>query len=173
MYQQYVVRPVTERTERKNPGALKVNKEDFLTGSGMVRAIPGPVFSISAFTGGILQNKEGFNQHLLGCIIGAVALFLPSLLLVLFFFPVWNNLKKYAVIYRSLEGINASVVGIMIGSTLFLMKVVIVDITTSTTLSLVNFLVIVGTFILLSFTKVLPQFVPLLCLIAGLIFNYI
>ncbi len=173
MYQQYVVRPVTERTERKNPGALKVNKEDFLTGSGMVRAIPGPVFSISAFTGGILQSKEGFNQQLLGCIIGAVALFLPSLLLVLFFFPVWNNLKKYAVIYRSLEGINASVVGIMLGSTLFLMKVVTVDITASATLSLLNFLIIVGTFILLSFTRILPQLVPLLCLIAGLIFNYL
>jgi chromate transporter len=173
MYQQYVVRPVTERTERKNPGALKVDKEDFLTGSGMVRAIPGPVFSISAFTGGILLSKEGFNQQLLGCIIGAVALFLPSLLLVLFFFPVWNNLKKYAAIYRSLEGINASVVGIMIGSTLFLMKVVTVDITASVTLSVINFLVILGTFILLSFTRILPQLIPLLCLITGLIFNYI
>ena len=28
----------------------------------MVRAIPGPVFSISAFTGGILLSKEGENQ---------------------------------------------------------------------------------------------------------------
>jgi chromate transporter len=173
MYQQYVVRPVTERAERKNPGALKADKEDFLTGSGMVRAIPGPVFSISAFVGGVLLSTEGGDQQLLGCIIGAIALFLPSLLLVLFFFPVWNNLKKYAVIYRSLEGINASVVGIMIGSTLFLMKVVTVDITASATLSLINFVVIVVTFILLSFTKILPQFVPLLCLIAGLIFNYI
>lgn len=173
MYQQYVVRPVTERAERKNPGALKADKEDFLTGSGMVRAIPGPVFSISAFVGGVLLSNEEPDQQLLGCIIGAVALFLPSLLLVLFFFPVWNNLKKYAVIYRSLEGINASVVGIMIGSTLFLMKVVTIDIAASTTLSLINFVVILVTFILLSFTKILPQFVPLLCLIAGLIFNYI
>jgi chromate transporter len=173
MYQQYVVRPVTERTEKKNPGALRVDKEDFLTGAGMVRAIPGPVFSISAFAGGILLNKEGSHEQLLGCVIGAIALFLPSLLLVLFFFPVWNNLKKYAVIYRSLEGINSSVVGIMIGSTLFLMKVVTIDITPSPTLSLLNFIVIIGTFVLLSFTKILPQLVPLLCLIVGLIFNYI
>ena len=173
MYQQYVVRPVTERAERKNPGALKTDKEDFLTGSGMVRAIPGPVFSISAFVGGVLLSKAGSNQQLLGCIIGTVALFLPSLLLVLFFFPVWNNLKKYAVIYRSLEGINASVVGIMVGSTFFLMKVVTIDIAINSTLSVINFIVIVITFILLSFTRILPQLVPLLCLIAGFIFNYI
>ena len=45
MYQQYVVRPETEKVEIKNPGALKIDKEDFLTGAGIVRAIPGPVFS--------------------------------------------------------------------------------------------------------------------------------
>ena len=61
----------------------------------------------------------------------------------------------------------------MIGSTLFLMKVVTIDTTTNPVLSGVNFLVIAGTFILLSFTKVLPQLVPLFCLIIGLIFNYL
>ena len=172
MYQQYVVRPVTERAERNNPRALRANKEDFLTGAGMVRAIPGPVFSIGAFVGGILLSKNGSDQQLMGCVVGAIALFLPSLLLILFFFPVWNNLKKYAAIYRSLEGINASVVGIMIGSTFFLMKVVTIDITEGLTVSILNFLVIVGTFILLSFTKILPQLVPFLCLLLGLIFNY-
>jgi chromate transporter len=54
--------------------------------------------------------------------IGSIAIFLPSALLVLFFFPIWNNLKKYAVVYRSLEGINAAVVGIMIAATLYIMK---------------------------------------------------
>ena len=173
MYQQYVVRPVTERAEKNNPGALRANKDDFLTGAGMVRAIPGPVFSIGAFVGGILLSKNGSSEQLIGCIIGAIALFLPSLLLILFFFPVWNNLKKYATIYRSLEGINASVVGIMIGSTFFLMKVVTVDVSNNLTVSIMNFLVIVGTFTLLSFTKILPQLVPLLCLLLGLIFNYL
>lgn len=172
MYQQYVVRPVTEHAERKNPGALRTNKEDFLTGSGMVRAIPGPVFSIGAFVGGVLLNKDDAKEQVLGCIIGSIALFLPSLLLILFFFPVWNNLKKYAAIYRSLEGINSSVVGIMIGSTFFLMKVVTIDTTANLTVSFMNFLIIAGTFILLSFTKILPQLIPFLCLLVGLIYNY-
>ncbi|HVX28482.1 MAG TPA: chromate efflux transporter [Parafilimonas sp.] len=173
MYQQYVVRPVTGHAEKNNPGALRTNKEDFLTGSGIVRAIPGPVFSIGAFVGGILLNEHGFKEQVLGCIIGAIALFLPSLLLILFFFPVWNNLKKYAVIYRSLEGINSSVVGIMIGSTFFLMRVVTIDATISLTGSLTSLFIIAGTFILLSFTRILPQLIPLLCLLTGLLFYYI
>lgn len=173
MYQQYVVRPSTEHAEKNNPNALHADKEDFLTGAGMVRAIPGPTFSIGAFVGGILLSKDGSHTQLLGCLIGTIALFLPSALLVLFFFPVWNNLKRYTTIYRSLEGINASVVGIMIGSTVFLMKAVCIDLTTNTTTIVLNFLVVIGTFLLLSFTKILPQLVPVLCLIVGLIFNYI
>ncbi len=172
MYQQYVVRPTTERIEEKNPGALKIDKSDFLTGSGMVRAIPGPVFSIGAYMGGIAFREDGYQRQILGCIIGSIALFLPSLLLVLFFFPVWHNLKKYAVIYRSLEGINASVVGIMAGSTVFLMKDVSVDITEGSLLPFANIMVIVGTFCLLAFTRLRPQFIPLFCLLLGIAVSY-
>src|SRR6478609_4574304 len=153
MYQQYVVRPETGKMEQKNPGALKVDKEDFLTGAGIVRAIPGPVFSIGAFVGGSAFNSSGTKMQILGCFIGSIALFLPSLLLVLFFFPVWHNLTKYAAIYRSLEGINAAVVGIMIGSTIFLLKDISVNVTDGTLVPLANVVVIVGTFLLLSFTR--------------------
>ncbi|MBV9961735.1 MAG: chromate efflux transporter [Parafilimonas sp.] len=172
MYQQYVVRPETGKVEQKNPGALKVDKEDFLTGAGIVRAIPGPVFSIGAFVGGAAFSNSNYQMQILGCIIGAIAIFLPSLLLVLFFFPVWHNLKRYAVIYRSLEGINAAVVGIMIGSTVFLLKDISVDVTNGNLLPFANLVVIIGTFILLSFTRLRPQFVPLFCFIIGVIVNY-
>lgn len=122
MYEQYVTRPQTKRIQENRRDVLKIDRQDFLTGSGIVRAIPGPVFSIAAFTGGMALSEEGDAMHLLGSLIGAIGIFLPSVLLVLFFFPVWQNLKKYAVIYRSLEGINAAVVGIMAGSTAYLMK---------------------------------------------------
>jgi chromate transporter len=172
MYQQYVIHPETEKVEQKNPGALKVDKEDFLTGSGIVRAIPGPVFSIGAFVGGSAFSSNGYKMQILGCIIGVIALFLPSLLLVLFFFPVWHNLRKYAVIYRSLEGINAAVVGIMIGSTAFLLKDISVNVTDGTVVSIANIIVITGTFLLLSFTRLRPQFVPLFCFLIGVVINY-
>ncbi|HEX5150324.1 MAG TPA: chromate efflux transporter [Parafilimonas sp.] len=172
MYQQYVVHPNTERIEEKNPGALKINKDDFLTGSGMVRAIPGPVFSIGAYMGGTAFKDTSYEMQLLGCIIGSIAIFLPSLLLVLFFFPVWHNLKKYAVIYRSLEGINAAVVGIMTGSTIYLMKDISFDVTVGSVLPFANIAVITGTFCLLSFTRLRPQFIPLICLLLGIIISY-
>ena len=133
----------------------------------MVRAIPGPVFSIGAYMGGNALKNSGTKMQVFGCVIGSIAIFLPSLLLVLFFFPVWQNLKKYAVIYRSLEGINASVVGIMIGSTVFLMKDISVDITGGSLVPFANIIVVAGTFCLLAFTKIRPQFIPLFCLLLG------
>lgn len=172
MYQQYVVRPTTERVEAKNPNALRIDRDDFLTGSGMVRAIPGPVFSIGSYMGGIAFRESGYEKQLLGCVLGSIAIFLPSFLLVLFFFPVWHNLKRYAVIYRSLEGINASVVGIMAGSTIFLMKDISMDITVGSVLPFANIAVIGGTFCLLAFTRLRPQFIPLFCLLLGLAVSY-
>jgi chromate transporter len=72
--------------------------------------------------GGVAMRDLGFNMQVAGCVIGSVAIFLPSALLVLFFFPIWSNLKKYATVYRALEGINAVVVGIMIASCSYMMK---------------------------------------------------
>jgi chromate transporter len=172
MYQQFVVRPTTQRIEEVNPNALKMSQEQFLTGSGIVRAIPGPVFSIGSFVGGmVLRDKNAYpEKQLLGCLIGSVAIFLPSALLVLFFFPVWHNLKKYAAIFRSLEGINAAVVGIMMGSTLFLLKSVSLDISDGSFLPYLNILVILGTFTLLASTKIRPPYIVLSCLALGYVF---
>ena len=134
----------------------------------MVRAIPGPVFSIASFMGGIALKKEGKDVQLLGCIIGSIAIFLPSALLVLFFFPVWQNLKKFVVVYRSLEGINAAVVGIMIAATLYLLKDV--SIMSLSTISFINIGVILGTFLVLQYSKIPAPFIVLGCFLFGLIF---
>jgi len=167
MLDQYVVRPTSERVVKKNPDIIRVEREDLLTGAGMVRAIPGPVFSIASFMGGIALKNEGPRTQLLGCIIGSVAIFLPSALLVLFFFPVWQNFKKFVVVFRSLEGINAAVVGIMIAATLYLLKDV--SIMSYTTTSLINMAVIAGTFLVLQYTRIPPPFIVLFCLITGLV----
>jgi chromate transporter len=103
-----------------------------------------------------------------GCIIGCIGIFLPSALLVLFFCPVWQNLKKYVVVFRSLEGINAVVVGIMWASFLYLLKDI--SVTELNTVSFVNIAVIIGTFYLLTFTKIPAPLIVLGCLAIGLIF---
>jgi chromate transporter len=168
MLDQYVVRPTSEQAIKKNPDMIRVERDDLLTGAGMVRAIPGPVFSIASFMGGIAMKREGPGVQLLGCVIGSVAIFLPSALLVLFFFPVWQKLKKFVVVFRSLEGINAAVVGIMFAATFYLFKDV--SLLSGTATSLINMAVIVGTFLVLNFTRIPAPFVVLFCLLIGLVF---
>jgi chromate transporter len=168
MYEQYVTRPETKRVQETGRDVLKLSREDFLTGSGMVRAIPGPVFSVGAFTGGMVMRDEGPGMQLLGCIIGAIAIFLPSALLVLFFFPVWHNLKKYAVIYRSLEGINAAVVGIMAGATCYLVKdTFLTPLLRGEFIGLWDLVVVLATFFLLNLKKIPAPFIVLGCLLLG------
>jgi chromate transporter len=161
MYEQFVVKPKLRRI----PEDPYMTSEEFLTGSGMVRAIPGPVFSVAAYHGGMAMRRWGYTWQVVGCIAGLIFIFLPSALLVLFFYPIWHNLKKYAVVYRSLEGINAVVVGIMAASSLYLLKdISIGDMRTE---SLVNICVIAGTFLLIQFTKLPSPVIVAVCLLLG------
>jgi chromate transporter len=110
MFEQYVIRAKTRY----------LSPEDFLTGAGMVQAFPGPVFSIAAFVGGMVLRDMGLGYQLLGCAIGSIAIFLPSLLLVIFFYPIWNKLRNNVRVFRAMEGINAVSVGIMSAATVLL-----------------------------------------------------
>lgn len=163
MYEQFSVRPEAVRSKR--PGAIEIDKDEMYTGMGIVRAMPGPVFSFASFTGGMALKDMGTEMQVLGCIIGTVGIFLPSALLVLFFFPIWSNLKKYAAVYRSLEGINATVVGIMIGSTLYIMKDI--SFIGANVISAVNVGVIISTCLLLLYTKIPAPVIVLGCFLLG------
>ncbi|NML35931.1 chromate efflux transporter [Chitinophaga sp. G-6-1-13] len=133
--------------------------EELLTGAGIMRALPGPTFSISAYVGGMAMRNLGMGYQFLGCILAPIAIFLPSLLLVLFFFPIWHNLKKYVVIYRALEGINSVVVGIMWAATLILFFAIPIN--------WYNLLIMFTTLALLLFTKLPSPFIVIACLIMG------
>lgn len=168
MYEQYVVRPTSERVQRKNQNVIRIEREDFLTGAGVVRAIPGPVFSISSYIGGLSMRNRGVGMQVVGCAIGMVGIFLPSALLVLFFYPVWHNLHRYQVIYRSLKGINAAVVGIMTASTVYLAKdMSFAGIVEGQLSAWMQFGVIGFTFLLLMFTRLPAPLIALACLVLG------
>ena len=158
MYEQFVVRDKTRY----------MTGEELLTGAGMVQAVPGPTFSVCSYAGGMALRNGGTANQVLGCMIGVVGVFLPSLLLVLFFYPIWHNLRKYAAIYRALEGIQAAVVGIMIASFFYLLKDI--SLTDNRTESYVNVAVIISTFCILYFTKIRPPFIVLTCLLLGWLF---
>ena len=170
MYEQYVVRPTTKEVKTKNTGVLKMDNDAFLTGYGMLKAIPGPTFTISSFVGGMVLKDKGASAQFWGCVIATIAIFLPSTLLILFFFPVWNNLKKYAIIYRSLEGINAAVVAIIVASSLYLMKDISVNVIDGNIEHIINITTIAGTFLLLKYTKIHAPYIVLICLLLGIIF---
>ena len=164
MYEQFVARPESQKLIMRNPNVVKIDKTDFYTGAGMVRAIPGPVFSVSSYMGGIAMKDLGFPMQVLGCFVGAIAIFLPSALLVLFFFPIWSNLKKYATVYRALEGINAVVVGIMVAGCLYMTK----DFTFSNNLILVlEIVVTIITFLLLRYSRLPSPVIVFICLMLG------
>ena len=163
MYEQFSVRPLAPKNQGKE--MIRINKDDMYNGMGIVRAVPGPVFSIASFTGGLALKDEGPYMQLLGCLIGSIAIFLPSALLVLFFFPIWNNLKKYAAIYRSQEGIQAAVVGIMIASTLYIMHDI--SLLEGKTISLINIVVILSTYLLLHYTRIASPLIVIACIVLG------
>jgi chromate transporter len=169
MYEQFVERPTAKAVMRKNQerkqSVIAIERNAFYTGAGMVRAIPGPVFSIGAFTGGMAMKDAGTGMQVTGIIIGSIAIFLPSLLLVLFFFPVWHNLKKYAVVHRALEGINAVVAGIMIAATFYMMKDI--SITSFNTISVLGVMIIIGSWLILQFTKLPAPLLVVSCLLLG------
>jgi chromate transporter len=107
-------------------------------------------------------------MQLLGCIVGAIGIFLPSALLVLFFFPVWQYMKKYVVIYRSLEGINAAVVGIMGGATCYLIKdTFLSSLMKGEMTGILDLAVVLATFLLLSSRRIAAPFIVMGCLLLG------
>ena len=170
MYEQYVTRPNTERIKESKRDVLKLDRAAFLTGSGIVRAIPGPIFSIASFTGALALAEKGIGGQVLGAIVASIGVFLPSFFIVLFFFPIWQKLKKYALFYRSLEGIYAAVVGIMLGATLYLLKDILFDLGHLSTVNIgLYLLVFSATAILLVRYKLAPQWVVMGTILLGAI----
>lgn len=168
MLDQYVERPHAPVVSVNNPNAIKIDRQDLLTGYGFVRAIPGPVFSVASFTGGMAMKNDGVRMQLLGCIIGTIAIFLPSALLVLFFFPVWQYLKKFVAIFRALEGINAVVAGVMGAATCYLLSGFHFEFTDFK--GILCPAVMLATFLLLRYTRIPAPIIVICCVLLGWIF---
>jgi len=167
MYEQFVARPQSQQLIQRNPHILRIDQTDFYSGWGMVRAIPGPVFSVASYMGGVAMKDKGTAWQIFGCFIGATGIFLPSALLVLFFYPIWHNLKKYATVYRALEGINSVVVGIMIAAGLYMMN----DFRSASWKDILLNLVVIGaTWLLLLYSKLPSPVIVLFWLGLGWVF---
>ncbi len=87
-----------------------VDVDPFLAGYGLAQAVPGPLFSFSAFLG---AADSGMPGAILGAGIACVMIFLPSLLLVVGLLPFWARVGRYPPARQALAGINAAVVGLL------------------------------------------------------------
>ncbi len=84
-----------------------MTNQEFLTGFGLVQGLPGPMFSFSAYAGGMAARGGSVLTQILGAIAAGVGIFLPGLLLIFFVYPIWENLKQIKGIRISLQGITA------------------------------------------------------------------
>ena len=164
MLDQYIERPLSKQN---NKNTIVIEKDDLINGYGIVRVIPGPVFSIGSYVGSLSFKKEGTAKQIIGATTGVIALFLPSILLLFFLFPIFQNIKNYVIIFRALEGIKSVIVGLLIATAFYLLRDCFpVDFKIST----INTLIIIGTFLIQKQTKIHSPIIVLVCLLLGWIF---
>jgi chromate transporter len=106
----HVVLPLLER-EVVEPGW--VSESDFVAGYGAAQAVPGPLFTFSAYLGAVMVSEP---NGLPGAALALVAIFLPSFLLGPAALPVWGRLRRVGAFQSALRGVNAAVVGLLLAA---------------------------------------------------------
>lgn len=133
-----------------------MTNDQFLAGYGVAQAVPGPLFSFSAYLGAVMGGWAG-------AVLCLVAIFLPSFLLVFGALPFWEDLRAFKSVQSSLRGVNAAVVGILLAA--FYNPVWMTGMT-----SWVDVAVGGVAFLLLFVMKAPPWFIVALCALAGFVF---
>ena len=90
-----------------------VSNSQFLAGYAAAQAVPGPLFTFSAYLGALSAPAP---HGWLGALIALVAIFLPSFLLVIGILPFWSRLRVLEPFQAALRGINAAVVGLLVAA---------------------------------------------------------
>lgn len=136
-----------------------LSSEEFLTGFAVVQAVPGPVFSFTAYIGALSMREYGTFGEILGSALASIGIFLPGTFFIFFVIKFWDQLKKYRIVRASLEGINAASAGMVIAAAFLLFQPLEPD--------FVNMAMIISTFLALMFTKIPPPLIIFTGLIAG------
>ncbi|HKX02928.1 MAG TPA: chromate transporter, partial [Methylomirabilota bacterium] len=106
----HVVLPLLQ-AEVVSPGW--VSREQFLAGYGAAQAVPGPLFTLSAYLGAVMQPAPTGGA---GAALALAAIFLPAFLLVIGTLPFWDALRGRPAFRAALRGINAAVVGLLLAA---------------------------------------------------------
>jgi chromate transporter len=136
-----------------------MSNQEFLTGFGLVQGLPGPMFSFSAYAGGMAARGGSVLTQVLGAAAGGIAIFLPGLLLIYFVYPIWEKLKGIRGIKVSLKGITAVAGGLITVAAIILMQ--------QSGFALDNFIVMIITVALLLTKKIPAPLIVVAAIVAG------
>jgi len=136
-----------------------VSREDFLAGYGAAQAVPGPLFTFTAYLGAM-------SGGIAGGLIATAAVFLPGFLLIIGTLHFWNQLRKNKLIQGALMGINAAVVGILLAAWYN-------PLWTTAILSPGDFALVAILFSMLVFWKLPPWVVVLAGALGGGVLNFV
>lgn len=106
----HVVLPLLE-AELVAPGLI--DRDLFLAGYGAAQAVPGPLFAFAAYAGALLHAPP---NGIVGALLGLVAIYLPSFLLVFGALPYWQALRADPRLRAGLDLANAAVVGLLLAT---------------------------------------------------------
>src|SRR5262249_7705480 len=87
-----------------------VGDDAFLAGYGAAQAVPGPLFTFSAYLGAVVRPSP---NGVAGAVISLVAIFVPGLLALVGTLPFWETFRKRAWAQAVMRGVNAAVVGLL------------------------------------------------------------
>lgn len=144
----HVVLPMLERE-------VEMSSDLFLAGYGLAQAVPGPLFTLSAFLGQVTAGIPG-------ALLAVFAMFLPSFLLVIGTLPFWSIIRSKPGIQSALKGVNAAVVGILLAA-------LYDPVFTSAVKSSFDFIIVLITFTLLTVFKFSPVKVVAVSALLGLL----
>ena len=139
--------------------------DEFIAGFAFQQALPGPTFSFTSFVGAMTMKNAGNSMggQIIGSIVATLGINLPGLILVLFFVPFWNDLKKISRIKNSLSGINAVAVGFLIAGFIFMLKTLV----KSDGFDILSLVILICTTLVLTFTKIRTPFIILVGVLLG------
>ncbi len=138
-----------------------LSSEEFLLGFGFIQGMPGPMFSFSAFVGGLALRESGSLMQVLAGFISALGIFIPGTLLIYFVYPIWEQIKKIDGIQVALRGILAVAGGFILVAAVILLSKVGLD--------SLNIIVIVFTTLALWYNKIPAPLIVLSVLTLGFI----
>ncbi|HAS6374983.1 TPA: chromate efflux transporter [Vibrio vulnificus] len=90
----------------------QISQDAFLTGYAAAQAVPGPMFTFATYIGYVLHP----SSPILGAIVATLAVFLPGFLLMLGVLKNWQLLAANPRVSGALQGVNASVVGLLVAA---------------------------------------------------------